>query len=130
VAYNNPRKWNAEDVEIKLIDEASEGDIATVKISVGGAALFIMGEIKKDGKQLVVTGVHVSSEGVNPNEVGLPNLRQIARVVMEIGGYDEIVVEGAVRTTGAHPGHRSRSIRFSRDRLFAPDRNIGPDEVR
>jgi hypothetical protein len=122
VAYNHPRKWNAEDVEIKLIDEASERDVATVKVSVGGAALFIMGEIREDGKRLVLGGVHVSSEGVNPNEVGVPNLRQVARAIMEIGGYDEIVVEGAVRTTGAHPGHRPGTVRFSREPAILKER--------
>lgn len=72
MAYNQPRKWNPEDVEIELVDEASEGVVATVKVSVSGAALFIMGEIREDGKRLVLGGVHVSSEGVKPNEVGFP----------------------------------------------------------
>jgi hypothetical protein len=102
--------------------KTSEGEVATIKVSAGGAALFVMGEIKEDGKKLVVSGVHISTEGVNPNEVGVRNLRQLVRAIMEIAGYDEIVVEGAIRTTGAHPGRRPHSIRFSRDRLFAPDR--------
>jgi hypothetical protein len=130
VAYNLRRRWNPEDIEITLIDEAGEGDVATIKVSAAGAALFIIGEIKEDGKRLVVSGVHISTEDVNPNEVGVRNLRQLARAIMEIGGYDEIIVEGAVRTTGAHPGRRPHSIRFSRDRLFAPDRKPQGDEVR
>lgn len=129
MAYNSRRKWNLEDIAIDLIDEASEGEVVTVRVSAAGAALFMMGEIREDGKRLVLGDVHVSSEGTNPNEVGVCNLRQVARAVMEIGGYDEIVVEGAVRTTGAHPGHRPGSIRFSRDRLFADDRKTRPDEV-
>jgi hypothetical protein len=129
LAYSIPQIWNPEDIEIKLLDEASEGEVATVRVSVGGAALFIVGEIKEDGKRLVVTGVHISSHGMSPNQVGVPNLRQVARAVMEIGSYDEIIVEGAVRTTGAHPGHRPGSIRFSRDRLFAHDRKAESDEV-
>ena len=86
MAYNRPRRWNPEDIEIKLLDEASEGEVATIEVRAGGAALLIMGEIKEDGKRLVVGGVHVSSDGVSPNEVGVPNLRQVARAVMEIVG--------------------------------------------
>jgi hypothetical protein len=51
LAYSIPQIWNPEDIEIKLLDQASEGEVATVRVSVGGAALFIMGEIKEDGKR-------------------------------------------------------------------------------
>lgn len=47
---------------VVLVDEASEGDVATTKVTVGGAVLFIMGEIKDDGKRLLVSGVRVSFE--------------------------------------------------------------------
>jgi hypothetical protein len=82
-------------------------------------------EIRDTGKRLLVSGVHVSSERVTPNEVGVSNLRRIARAVLEISGYDEILAEGAVRTIGAHRGRRPRSIRFTRDRLFATRRKTG-----
>jgi len=73
LAYSRPERWNPEKVEIKLVDEASEGEVVTVKVSVSGAALFIMGEIREDGKRLVLGGVHVSSEGGSiPTKLAFP----------------------------------------------------------
>ena len=129
MAYNRGKRWRPEDIEIVLVGEASEGDVVTIKVTVGGAVVLMMGEIREHGKRLVASGVHVSSKGVSANGVGISNLKQIARAVMEVGGYDEIIVEGAVRTTGAHRGHRPRRIWFTRDRLFATRRKTGRDEV-
>ena len=49
----------------------------------------------------------------SPNTFGRNGLKQIAKVAMERMGYDEIIIEGATRTTGANPGHRPRPIRFA-----------------
>jgi hypothetical protein len=62
MAYNRRETWRPEDIVVVLVDEASEGDVATTKVTVGGAVLFIMGEIKDDGKRLLVSGVRVSFE--------------------------------------------------------------------
>jgi hypothetical protein len=129
MTYNRGKRWRPEDIGIVLVDEASEGDVVTIKITVGGAVVLVMGEIRERGKRLFASGVHVSSEGVHANDLGISNLKQIALAVMEVGGYDEIFVEGAVRTTGAHPGRRPHPVRFARDRLFAPRRKTGGDEV-
>ncbi len=129
MAYKHAIRWNVEDVRIVLVDEVTEGGVVTVEVSAGGACLLIMGEIEEDSRRLVATGVHVSSTGVDPNEVGIVNLRQIAKAIMEMGDYDEIVVEGAVRTTGAHPGHKPRAIRLARSRVAAPEPGSRPDKV-
>ncbi|MGO9742067.1 MAG: hypothetical protein ACLPN5_11240 [Roseiarcus sp.] len=121
MAYIIPDRWNLDEIAITLVDELSTGVIATIRVEVVGIALLIMGEIVEDRERLVVTGVHVSSRGVKPNEIGLADLRQLAQAVMEVGGYDEIVVQGALRTTGAHPGHRPRPIRFARDPVAASE---------
>jgi hypothetical protein len=52
MAYNRRETWRPEDIEVVLVDEASEGDVATIKVAVAGAVLFIMGGIKDDGKRL------------------------------------------------------------------------------
>jgi hypothetical protein len=37
LAYNCSGRWKREDIPIDLVDEASEGEVITVKVSVGGA---------------------------------------------------------------------------------------------
>jgi hypothetical protein len=115
MAYIVPNRWKLDEIHIDLDEEACEGPIATIRVEARGTVLIVMGEIVEDGERLVVTRAHVSSIGVRPNDIGLSNLRQVARMVMEQGGYDEIVVEGAFRTTGAQPGRRPRPLRFTRD---------------
>ena len=53
-------------------------------------------------------------QGASPNAIGVANLYVLAQALMGKFDYDEIIVEGAVRTTGAHPGRRSRARRFFR----------------
>jgi hypothetical protein len=120
MAYIIPDRWNPEEIQVDLDEEACEGPVTTIRVKARDVVLFVMGEIVEDGDRLVVTRAHVTSIGVGPNDIGIANLRQIARVVMEKGGYDEIIVQGAFRTTGARPGRRPGSIRFVRD-SFAYD---------
>ncbi len=122
MAYIIPDRWTQGEIHIDIDDEACEGPITTIRVEARGAVLLVMGEIVEDGNRLVVVRAHVMSIGVSPNDIGLANLRQVARVVMEQGGYDEIVIEGAFRTTGAQPGRRPGPIRFARDPIAQDQR--------
>ena len=74
MAYQYPTKWRKDEIALELMDELSEGAVATIGVRVGAIELMIMGEIIEDGERLVVTGVHVSSMGVKPNDIGFVNL--------------------------------------------------------
>jgi hypothetical protein len=65
-------------------------------------------------RTLILRGLHL--EGKGPAQFGPGNLRKLADAVMEELGCDEIVMEGATRTTGANPGNR-KIYRFQR-RVF------------
>lgn len=71
-----------------------------------------MVEPEAQGSTLMLRFVHV--QDARPNAVGAANLAVIARALMETIGIDGLVVEGAVRTSGANPGRRPRVIRFTR----------------
>jgi hypothetical protein len=129
VAYKVPDRWNADDIRVVLLSDVSEGDIVTVEVTIGDISLRIMGEIREHDRRLAAVGAHISSTGIKPNEVGIANLRLVAQALMEVGGYDEIVVEGAIRTTGARPGHRPRAIRFARNGDPVPAAGFGPDKI-
>ena len=91
---------NRKTFEFYLLNEVSEGDVTTIQVDVGPVSVFIMGEIVEEGRRLVVSEMHVSARGVSPNYIGIANLRQIARKVMEIGNYDEIIVEERLEQLG------------------------------
>jgi hypothetical protein len=71
-----------------------------------------MAEPEIVGSTLIVRGLHI--QDARANAFGAANLQVLAQVVMERMGIDGIVVEGAIRTSGANPGRRPRAIRFTR----------------
>ena len=116
MAYKNSR-WRAEDIGFDLEDDMSEGGIATLRITTPVGQLKIMGVPSEQGKLLVLRGVHISSEGIGPGDVGLSNLNVVANRVMKGMGYDGLYIEGEVRTTGARKGIRPRPFRYTRNDL-------------
>jgi CBS domain-containing protein len=122
-------RWARADVSFRLVDEDTSDPVTTIEVTTPHGALLIMGEPRESGRILIAAGVHISSRGVKPNDIGIANLRLIAQAIMEELDYDEIHVEGEVRTTGAKPGRRPRPLRFARSRgsetapRYAPRQN-------
>jgi hypothetical protein len=102
---------SVDEVGFDIVYDASEGTVVTVRIAIAGALVELMGEIREPGRTLLVTGVHVAVRGP-AGFLTRQRMAAIARRVMREMDYDEIIVEGAARTTGARPGHRPRRFRF------------------
>src|SRR5215218_10039042 len=106
--------WRPEDVSFVLLDDQTSDPVVTVEITVPGGKLLAMAEPLATGRTLILRGVHVHGEGIGANQVGIANLRVLADDSLERMDLDELVAEGADRTTGANPGRRPRSLRFAR----------------
>jgi hypothetical protein len=106
--------WRLGDLSFELDDEATSDPVVTAVVATPNGLLRFMAEPQVVGSTLVLKGLHTFGVGVVANAVGPANLRVVADMVMERMGFDGIVVEGAVRTTGANPGHRPGRIRFAR----------------
>jgi hypothetical protein len=79
-----------------------------------------MATIRHEGRTVRLLGVHIHGEDVSIRQFGWVNLRRVGRALLEwFGNYDELIIEGAVRTSGANPGRRPRVIRITRG-LRAP----------
>lgn len=91
----------------------TDDPVAAVVVSTPAGTLTFVAELMVEQDTLWLLGVHV--QDMSPNTIGPANLKVIARALMERIGYDELVVEGAIRTTGANPGRRPKSLRFSRN---------------
>ncbi|WP_052176403.1 hypothetical protein [Paracoccus sanguinis] len=91
--------------------EATEGSIATASFVLDGLEIRVMADLRQHGQTLRLAGVHVDAVG---RSLTRSDMRRIAEAVMEVFGYDGVVVEGAVRTTGRGAGRRPKPLRFAR----------------
>lgn len=96
----------------------TDDPVITLIVDTPAGRMPFVAELVVTGQTLLLKGVHV--QDLQPNVVGPANLRVIARALMERMEFDEIVVEGAVRTTGANPGRRPSVLRFTRTLRPAP----------
>ena len=97
---------------IQLLEEESDVVVARLETAIG--TLLVMAEIELVESLLILRGLHIQGENVGVNELGVIGIRRIIRDTMEHLNVDEIVIEGAIRTTGASPGRRPRRLRFTR----------------
>lgn len=105
--------WSPDDIAYIGVEPGmSEGDVITVSVSTPVGVLRMIGLIEIEGRTLLVSGFHM--QGASPGSVGIANLRLIGAAILERIDCDEGRVEGAVRTTGASPGHRPRVVRLTR----------------
>jgi hypothetical protein len=102
------------DIEIVLDDAFSAGSVVTARIRTPDGDLQMIGDIERFDRELVLAGVHIHAENLQPNQLGWARLRQIARAVAEKLDVDVILIKGAVRTSGAVHGRIPGPIRFTR----------------
>lgn len=105
-------RWVRDQLSFEVVDDDTDDPVVTIEITTPAGVIKIMAEAEEHGPSLVLRGVHVQADALH--SVGVVNLRQIARIVLERLDYDEIIVEGAARTTGASPGRKPASLRFRR----------------
>jgi hypothetical protein len=99
---------------VEIIADESEGAIATARITTSSGTIMAMAEVSLDNRCLTLRGLHVHGENVGTNELGVSGLRRVVTEAMEDLDVDEIVIEGAIRVTGAGPGRTPRRLRFTR----------------
>ena len=109
--------WRTGDISFDFVDELTSDPVVTILVSTPDGTLRFMAEPEiRKGTTLLLRAVH--AQDARPNAVGAANLRIVARALMERLNVDGLIVEGAVRTSGANPGRRPRPLRFTR--VFCP----------
>ncbi|MGH7211436.1 MAG: hypothetical protein ACREF1_08255 [Acetobacteraceae bacterium] len=104
--------WDAAGLSFEMVDDLTSDPVVTIAVETPDGTLRFMAEPEAAGATLILRGMHV--HGASANAIGAANLMVVAQAVMERMNLDGLVVEGALRTTGANPGHRPRVLRFSR----------------
>jgi hypothetical protein len=109
--------WRRSEIGFVLDAKLSEGPVATMRITTPAGDLLVMGEPEQDisGAVLRVKGVHTNGRSGTPlaaNSIGLTNLQVIGQAFLTEFGYEQLILEGAVRTSGKRRGARPRAVRF------------------
>jgi hypothetical protein len=110
-------------VTMRLVEGDSDGNIVTVEFETAAGSLLVMAEVHVVGRTAYASGLHTHSNDRGMNAFGWVQLRALAWAALDWLGdnYDELVIKGAVRTSGANPGRRPRDLRFTRRLRATPD---------
>jgi len=96
-------RWKIRDIAFDFVDDMTDDPVVTVRIVTPVGQLTFLAEPVMVGTTLVLKGLHAQDSAANA--VGPANLIVIAHAVMEGMDLDGLVIKGAVRSTGANPGH-------------------------
>jgi len=106
--------WSASDVQIVFDVLGTDDPIVTAAITTTAGLLRVMATVQRIGRLYAFEGLHIHAEDVAARGFGGAGLLRTLRALLEIIDADEIIIRGAVRTTGANPEHRPRDIRVAR----------------
>jgi hypothetical protein len=112
--------WAVTDISFEIVDDMTDDPVVTLLVRTPAGQLTFIAEPVEQGAILVALRTHV--QDATPNAIGVGNLMLIAQAIMIRMGYNGLVVEGAVRTTGTNPNRRPRPLRFTRHVRPAPAR--------
>jgi hypothetical protein len=103
-------------VAFRFLDRETEGDIVTIEFEMPAGRVLVMAEVYGVGCIAFASRLHIQSSDRGKNAFGWAQLRVMALAALEWLGddYDELVIKGAVRTSGANPGRQPGGIRFTR----------------
>lgn len=113
------KTWTKKDIAFRFVNEATYHPVCTVEIHTPDGVISVMAEPQKVGDGLYLRGFHIQGENISMNDLGAHRLRNLAEIAMEEMECHELVVEGAVRTTGAGRGRKPWPIRFTRRHIPA-----------
>jgi hypothetical protein len=101
-------------VKVELVE--TDGDTVTVDLETSAGSLRVLADVSVVGRIAYASGLHIQGNDVGKNAFGWTSLRALGWAVLDWLGddYDELVIKGAVRTSGANPGRRPGDLRFTR----------------
>ena len=99
-------------IRFELKWDDSEGDVLIASIWIPEGLIEVMARVELCGKSIILKEFHI--QGLKANRLGAARLKAIGRHVLETLDYDQLIIEGGRRTTGASKGRRPKQIRIKR----------------
>ena len=91
---------------IRLVER--DEDVVELLVVTPNGDVTVICEMEITGQSLVLGKLHIDGPGAG--SLGLRELKNIIRLYGVQQGVRKVIVRGAMRTTGAHPGHVPREI--------------------
>ncbi len=96
----------APSLTIRVVEQ--DGNTFEIECFIDKIQLLAITELEMDNRDLIVTGLHIAGPGQGAVSPRL--LRHAARELGRQWGADRVIIEGGIRTTGANPGHKPRTV--------------------
>jgi hypothetical protein len=102
--------WGLDTIHIEI--ELAEHPVMIVNITTPAGRISLLGSVSIVGQVLHIDKAHV--DGLRPGKLGRAGLNAIGRKLLDVANVEEIIIQGATRSTGRYKGKIPRPIRFRR----------------
>ena len=90
-----------------------DNDVVEFAIKLKDVEINVITGLVREADDLILSELHIGGSGAH--SLGLGTLRRVVKQLGGLYGVRRVVIHGGVRTTGAHPGHRPRTIIVTMD---------------
>lgn len=104
--------WPLDQITIDIgdADNSIEPPIVMIRITTPAGIIELLGAAWYDGRTLHISEAHIG--GLSRGACGRAGLNAIGKKFLEVAVVDEIIIQGAARSTGRNVGKVPRAIRF------------------
>jgi hypothetical protein len=104
-------------VDIEEVDSSGQPPVAIMRIVTPAGTADRLAAVWFRGGTPHVRDAHVG--GLRPGACGHAGLNAIGRKLLEVADVEQIIIQGAARTTGCNPGWLPSLIRFPNSKTYA-----------
>ena len=102
--------WSLDQITIEI--ELADHPTALISIATPKGIIRLLVSVSMSGRVMRIDDAHVG--GLEAGEIGRAGLNAIGRKLLEEADVEEIIIQGATRTSGKYRGKRPHPIRFPR----------------
>ncbi len=102
--------------EVDVVIDLADRDVVLGRLIAGELEVEFATNVRWEGRTLELVAIHLYGAGAN--SMGIRTLRKAVQALMLLLDVDQVIVEGALRTTGAATGPAGSGPRLPRRLIF------------
>ena len=103
-----PAPWQSDEIIIDILE--AEGSVTIIQVTTPAGVAELLADVRISDRVLLADKVHI--QGLTPGAVDRAGINAVLRKLLVEADVEQIVIQGAARTTGRGKGRRPRPIRF------------------